>query len=241
MKIKTKGLVLKINDTAASDKLLILLCENIGRINVFFKGFKSNGKKGSVPDLFCYGEFVLFLSQNSNYTLESFTPIEPFYNIREDILSLSAAAYFSNVLMYVTASDSEYTNLYLSLGLNSLFLLTRKDDILKIKSAFELKIMQYLGFCPSLEGKTGENKTYFCIEDGSIHPNIINNSLLITPSALKAVIHILEKKPNKIFSFNIDKSDMKNLYQISQNYFIYHIERNFNSLDMLNKLLENEN
>ena len=88
--IKIKGTIIKITDTPGKDKLIRILSP-VGLVSAFITLKKNAGKKSFTVDVFTYGEFILFETDKGNFLVNSFTPEDYFYNLRTDIVALSAS------------------------------------------------------------------------------------------------------------------------------------------------------
>lgn len=241
MTIKTKGVILKISETVHENRLLFILTEDRGRIQVFDNRYRSGGKKRSALDLYTYCEFVLYENQ-SKYTFNSASVLENFFELRKNLAAASLAGYFSQLCLFSTQDASSFQSELCSLMLNSLYLLCRDaQHIHKIKTVFEWKTAHYLGFTPSLEGCTHlsfDESVLLSLEDGGLYCSQCvptqKNAPAFTVSAaqVKAIAYILEQSPGKAFSFRLGESSMLELGRISEEYLQYHCAQRFSALEL---------
>lgn len=230
--IKIKGIILKISDTPGKDKLLHILTDS-SFITAFMTPKRSAGKKSYTVDLFTYGEFVLYITDGGNSLVNSITPIETFYGLRNDIVSLSGAGYFSELAKYVSADADCDFSLLLQLLLEALRLLSDGADIKAVKPVFELKCAQLLGFTPCLEAEKKSGTYYFGLEDGRLYASGEHGGIMMPRSAVYNIYKVLSSDPQKAFSCMSDGVD-EIVYSAAQQYIIYHTERDFSSLRFLN-------
>lgn len=233
---KTKGIILKINDTPSKDKLVYILCSD-GLIKAFMTPKRSAGKKSYTVDIFSYGEIVLYQTDSGNYLVNSITPEEFFYGIRNDIASLYAAGYFAALSIHISQdADSDSVQL-LKLLYKSLMLLSSDQNVKKIKSAFEIKAVQLLGFTPCLEADKKSVEYYFDLDDGRLYHQHKQNCIYVPRSVVAVMYNIINSDALDVFDFELSEQEIDIFYNISQQYIIYHTERNFDTLNYLNGVI----
>ena len=228
--VKLNGIILKITDTPGKDKLLIILTKS-GLVSAFMTFKKSAGKKSYTVDVFSYGEFVLFETDKSNYLVNSFTPTEYFYNLRNDIVTLSAAAYFSSLaLNYASEPDIKISELF-DLVFFAIKKLSEGTDLLIVKPIFEFKLCQLIGIEPCLEAQTKSQNYYFALDDGRLYISEYKNSIYLPRNSVLSVYKILNAKSIDVFDLIISVDD--HLYKIAESYILYHSEHSLDSLEFL--------
>lgn len=232
--IKTMGLILKMSDTPSKDKLLKILTP-AGLISAFLKIKRTAGKTSYIADLFTYGEFVFFNTDKGNYLVNSFTPEEHFYNLREDITRFAAAGYFCSFAnAYSLQPDINYDDA-LQLMLNSLTALANGNDVKTVKSIFELKSCQLLGVEPCLEAENKSNEYYFDLQDGRLYNYEIKYGYYIKRQAVLSMYNILRAPLDTVFDVEIFEPDL--IYPLTESYLLYHLERVPDSLEFLKGVL----
>ena len=232
--IKTMGLILKMSDTPSKDKLLKILTPS-GLISAFMKIKRTAGKTSYIADLFTYGEFVLFNTDKGNYLVNSFTPEEHFYSIREDITRFAAAGYFCSFAnVYSEQPDINYSDA-LKLMLASLYSLTSDKDVKTIKSIFELKSCQLLGVEPCLEAEQKAVEYHFDLQDGRLYNYEIKNGYYVTRQAVLSMYNVLRASVETAFDMEFYQPEY--IYSITENYLLYQIEKVPDSLEFLKGVL----
>jgi len=150
--IKTKGIVLKEINVGEADKILTIFSKSKGKISGSAKGARRpKSRLIAGTQLFCYSEFVLFKGKDM-YSVNSCDVIEPFYEIREDLVKLTYAAHINEIVMD-NVQEEQPSGKVLQLFLNSLYMLAKTDkspDL--IARVFEIKLMSILGYTPSVMG-----------------------------------------------------------------------------------------
>lgn len=234
--IKKNGIILKISDTPGKDKLLQILTGD-GIVSAFMTPKRSGGKKSFIFDVFTFGEFIIYVTDKGNSLVNSVNPFECFYGLRDDIVTLSAAAYFSELVRYAaTDCDCDFQSL-LALFLKALRLLSDGAGVKSVKPVFEFKIAQMLGFAPCLEAEEKSAKYYFDIDDGRLYINEVKNGFPLSRNAVYLIYKILNSDTETAFSYMHDNNELDAVFSIAEQYILYHTEREFSSLKFLNGVI----
>ncbi len=247
MYLTVNGLVLREARYKEAHKMLTILTEKDGKISVSARNaLKKNSKLAAISQTLCYGEFTLFGKQNQ-MTVNEGNPIEQFLGLRNDIEKLALATYFAEILDIVSDEDAPNPEV-LSLGLNSLFALSRGlYENAHIKAVFELRIMCLSGYTPFLEHcseceKQCENEMMlFSLNGGNLHctncpSGSYGVSLPVCPPTLEAMRFIVSAHPKKVFSFLTEGDATKRLSGVCEAYVAAQLERSFNTLDYYKKI-----
>lgn len=258
MTFATDGLITRVHEVGASDKLVNIITPDRGRIGVMVKGGRSpNSKLTPISQLFTYGNFEIY-EKNSMYWLRAGSITETFYELSRDIVKVSLATYLCDVANELTDEDEECGEL-LRLLLNALFLVGKGDRSLEIvKSAFEMRSVAISGYLPELFGCAYCHET--CAE--LMYLDVMGGKLICTdcqskrgkkplevskefdyvpeagilcgmsPSTLAALRYIVSTHEKKVFSFDLkDANDLHDLSRTTEAYLLNHLGRGFDSLD----------
>lgn len=258
---KVNGLVIFDREIGENDKLLTVLCEKYGKIFVIAKGVKSmKNRNMCCSHIFSYARFVIRKKGNYYYLVDS-DLIENFFSVRNDILKLSLASYFCDVINHI-AQEGVNEDQLLRLALNSIFALsTDKYELEHIRAAFQLRVVAEIGMSPDVFscsncGKTEDVFGHLDLIDGVVVCNDcvgkISYSLeenpfaerglqkpiaTVNPSIIEAVKYITGSDIKKFLSFSLDLSDYNLLYDLSERFLINQLERSFYSLDFYKSLM----
>lgn len=230
MTCKVKGILLRVGQTVHEERALTILTERQGCITVYAKP----GRKKTQYDQFYYGEWILYETAGGNYLLNSFSLEEPFHELKEQVENTFLAGYFAQIVLFFNKGESQETGVLLSLLLNSLYLLGKGKPPLLVKSVFELKTMQLMGYCPTL-ASCGHEGSLFALEDGSIlctSCGLSAKAVPITGSVMAAVTHILNNPTVKAFGFTVPEVELTRLSQLSEAFLLYHLELRASALEM---------
>ena len=265
MQFATNGIVTRVYDVGASDKMLNIITGDRGRIGVMVKGGRSpSSKLRAISQLYTYAN--LEISQKGNiYWLRSGSVINPFYELSEDIVRMSLASYLCEMANELTDEGVEDDSI-MRLLLNSLHLICQgKKDLRIIKAVFEMRAAAISGYCPELSycaycrepfadftyldimggklictdclSKKGDKK----IEISKEFEYMPEASILrgLSPSALAALRYIVSAPDGKIFSFELkDDRETEELASATESYILNHLERSFDSLAFYKQVIK---
>ncbi len=227
---KVKGILLRMGQTVHDEKVLTVLTEQMGCISVFAKA----SRKKTQYDQFYYGEWVLYETAGGNYLLNSFSLEEPFHGLKERMEDTFLAGYFAQLVLHFCKGEPRDTGVLLSLLLNGLYLLGKGRAPLLIKSVFELKTMQLMGYCPNL-APCPHPGGHFALEDGSILCDtcaLPHKTVPVSGTVLAALTHILNNAPAKAYSFSIPDGELLGLSKLTEAFLFYHLELRSSALEM---------
>jgi len=229
--VKARGLVLKEYEAGESDKRLLVLCKEHGRMMIYARGArKPKSKFMAAAQVFTYADFVLAAGRGF-YSLAQAEVIESFYGLRTDYDTLAAAHLIAEVcektLLEAIACDD-----LLKLALRAFLYLSKPSvDLppLQVTGVFFLRFFVYYGLAPETDACTacGEivERDAFFSADGLVcricHPSY---SIKLSPAAVYAVKHIIHSDLSKSFIFSAHSGVIKELWLISTLIWDYHFE-----------------
>ncbi|MCT4543553.1 MAG: DNA repair protein RecO [Vallitalea sp.] len=240
--IKTKGIVVSEMPIGESDKRIVLITKDKGKITVFARGArKTNSKFLAGSQIFSYGEYILYKGKSSSYNLQQVELIESFHSIRRDINVLVYGLYILEFCQY-TIEENAPNNALMKLMLKTLQVLVKGiidyDLIMRI---FELKAMSYIGYTPNVIkcgncGLEDDNYNFSTILGGIVCTTCSNhqkNIIKISNSTIFTMRYILSTPINKLYSFNVESNILQELKIITNQFIEYHLNHKFKSLDFL--------
>lgn len=132
-----------------ADSLLTLYSRERGKINAIAKGVRKlkSTKRGGVQ-LFTHGNFLLYEGKNL-HTVTQCEPINSFAPLREDLLKMSYANYVSELVDGFTVEEEGNDEVF-GLIISTFFLLNAFDEAEMTIRAFEIRLMNILGYSPQL-------------------------------------------------------------------------------------------
>ena len=246
MLITTEGFILKNRKFGETDSILTIFTRKAGKITAIAKGArrpKSNLLAGIQP--FCYSEFVLYKGKNM-YTVSQCEAKEIFYPLREDLKRLSYASYLVELVEAVTTEGQTNHRLFNLFG-KTLFLLKKSDiEINPIVRAFEIKLMNYLGYKPQLmscvncDSKETTAWKFSATEGGLLCSSCYSADLFamkISNTAVKLAIFLLMKDITEVQKLKISDHLNEELKKILKQYILTHTNKyDYKSLEVAEKL-----
>jgi DNA repair protein RecO (recombination protein O) len=256
------GLVIREINVGENDKLLTLLTPEKGRVSVMAKGSRSlKSQVLSTAQLYTYGNYEIY-EKNDYKWLRAGSVIEGFYGLRNDIDSISLAAYLADIAWELSGEDIPSVEM-LRMTLNSFYCLankTKPEEI--VKGVYELRSAGFSGFMPDISGckyckKGMAERFYLDVMNGAIicsdcilrksskerlEENYLSGEertvlLPMSASVLTAVRYALYALPERMFAFNLDGKEEINMFsRVAEEYLLHHLERGFNSLDFYKSL-----
>lgn len=241
-----KGLVLQSADYRETSRMLTVLTDRAGKLSVGANGARrKNSRIAPACQPFAFSEMVLRESRG-RYYLNEVSVIDTFAGLANDLKTFALGSYFLDLLNTVCQEGEEAPDV-LSLGLNALWLLCEgKKPTEIIKSAFELRLMSLLGYCPDLEGcsvcgKAEPDEPVLDLQGGTLYCKACSSCEVIKPytiseSVLKAMRYIIASKSEKVFSFTLSDRQTNRLSSASERYVTEQLERHFSTLDYYKQL-----
>ncbi len=224
-----RGIIIKQANYGDAHRMLWIFTETDGIIKAVRYGIR--GKKTSNAaafQLFSYGDFKLRPSRGEIMTAVSADVSDGFYPISEDIKKLALASYLSDIT-YTLLGEANPDKRVLALFLNAVYALSYRDeDMTKLKSVYELKLMSVGGYMPKLD-TAGE---YFRLASGTLVSREEHRAGDIkTDGALLAVMrYITACDDRRMLSFSVDGDIINRLNEITEKYLSLHCDTEFKSL-----------
>ena len=238
MPIATTGLVLRQVKLGEADQILTLLTPDLGVISASAKGsLRLKNKLFSACGHFSYSEFVLTSGRSHYFVDDASSTVE----------GLALASYMAEVAAELSPAPPE-AEAQLRLLLNCLYMICeKKRPWRQLKAIYELRALCLAGYMPdvlacSACGKYDGGSFYFSPAEGRLlcaacadrerHlPNL-------DPGALYALRHICLSEDNKLFSFSLADTSLKNLSGVCEQYLLTHLEHGLKTLDFLKTVVE---
>lgn len=242
--IKLRAIVLKEMNKGESNKQIIVLTKEHGKMLLSARGAKNTKSKFLAgTQIFSYCDFFV-IEKKGYYYISEIDLIENFYNIRLDIQKLSYSIYFLD-LIEKTAFNGMECDEILELLLRTLFFLSKKDYNINLAARiFELKYLQFSGYM--LETKQciscGEivEINYFTINGGGLLCQECKNKAIdaisISAGALKAIEFVIYSDIKNIFQFQVSDSVLKELKIICDKCIKNYINLKFETLEFAESL-----
>lgn len=240
--IKTKGVIIKEINIGEADKIVTIFSKNKGKISGAAKGARrTKSRLIAGAQLFCYSEFVLFKGKDM-YSINSCDVIEPFYEIRNDLVKLTYAAHINEIIID-NVQEEQPSSRVLQLFLNSLYMLAKTDKPPEqITRVFEIRLMAILGYAPSVMGciKCGKEDfkdfSFSFKHCGFLCKQCISDdryALNLSEGAARAIHYIIYSNMKNIFNFEVSNKILLELGKVSKRYMKDRLDKEYSKLDFL--------
>ena len=245
--LKTRGIVIREVSTGEADKIITIFSRNRGQLSALVRGGKRpKSKLAAASQVMCYGEYVLY-SGMELFTVNRCDVIEPFYEIRNDMVKLTYAAHFMDIVLEIVQENSPAPKL-LQLLLNSLHMLAKTEKQPELISRiFELRTLVTAGYSPHVRqcmncGQEAEKFYSFSFEKCGFLCDTEEClawdrlSIMLSPGASRAIQHIVHARMEELFSFNLSQEVLGELELIIKKYLRQQMDRDFTKLDFLKSI-----
>lgn len=245
--IRTKAIVLHEMPIKESDKRLILLTKELGKVTVFVRGArKPNSPFLAASQVFAYSEFLLYEGKrdSQSYQVTSADLIEPFHGLRHDIEQLTYALHLLELSEFI-CQESEPNHELMKLILKTLAVMERQMmDVRLACHIFELKALSTIGLKPWVENCVICHElpiiAYFSSEEGGLlcqtHRVMDLEAKCISQATLYAMQFVLHTELNKLFSFTLETSVLNEFEGVMEAFLKKTLHKQFKALTFLKGL-----
>ena len=254
-------LILRTVKRGENDCLVTGLCKD-GRIHLMTKGASSiRRREPASTEPFTWSNMEIY-DKNGFKWIKSATALNSFAGIRYDMDKLFLSAYIADVA-YELSDEGEPAGEILPLVLNTLHTLATcaREDVARVKAAFEIRAACIAGFAPDLTTCTrchahvggdayldvmnGALVCRACFEraqtllpipqmDGSEERRLL---LPLDASSLAALAFVVGADAKRVFAFRVsDTASLTRFGSAAECYLLNHLERGFESLENYKKL-----
>lgn len=151
MTVEDLAIVLRSKPFKERDLLVTFLTEKHGRITGIAKGAIHSRRFGGSLDLFSCSAIRYKESQSSELVrIEEANGRRDFLKIRERLENISAAGYFTDLVLRLTEEKQSSREIFLLLA-HYFYLLEDHPATFEIVRSFEVKLLERLGYAPNLE------------------------------------------------------------------------------------------
>ena len=239
-----RGIIIKQADYGDAHRMLWIFTETDGIIKAVRYGVR--GKKTSNAaafQMFSYGDFKLRQSHGDIMTATSSDIIDGFYPVSEDIKKLSLLSYLAEVT-YAILGEANPDRRILALLLNAVYAAAyRNEDLIKLKSVYELKLMSIGGYLPKLDacGECGNDGEYFSIDRGTLvcRQHHRAGDIKVEKPLLALMRYVAYCNDKKMLSFSVADNDVLMAFNsITEKYVSVHCDKEFKSLNYFYSICE---
>ena len=242
--VVTTGMVLSATPIGEYDRRVVILTKEYGKIAAFARGARRpNSSLVGVTSPFTFGKFTLYQGRSS-YTLQGAEVDNYFDELRTDITGAYYGLYFLEFASFCTREGNDEREV-LKLLYQSLKALTNEHIPDKlIRCVFEFKMYYITGIGPEVRNclicGSKEGKLYFSPVKGGIICDEckagIPDKIPLLQSTLYTLQYIQGSSIQRLYTFTVKDEVLKQLQCISDRYRQIHIDKEFNSLEILETL-----
>ncbi|MCL2404137.1 MAG: DNA repair protein RecO [Defluviitaleaceae bacterium] len=227
--IKARGLVLREYEAGESDKRLLLLCKEHGRMMIYARGArKPKSKFMAAAQLFTYADFVITVGRGF-HALAQAQIIENFYGLRTDYDRLTAAHLLAEVCEKTLLENIACDDL-LRLALRALSHLSKPLlPPLHVIGVFFMRFYAYYGFAPEVDtcvtcGSDVESGAFFSSEGLVCAVHKPGYGIPFSRGAVYALRHIMGSDLAVAFRFKAHDDVLQELWQSARMLWRFHFE-----------------
>lgn len=241
MKIESlEGIILSETNYSESSKILNVLTKEHGLIGVLSKGCRNvKSKLRGVSRKLLLGTLHIYYRPNGLSTLIGIDIINSF---SKSIMDLEKISYASMILdlTYQVIRQTEDENIY-DLLKNTLIKLDEGLDPMPLSNIFELKLLDFLGVSPSLDGcsECGNNTDIVTISSyrgGYLCRSCYQNAPIVSEETIKTIRMYYYVDIKSIKKLNIKKEVSKEINQFLDDYYERYTGLYIKSKDFLKRI-----
>lgn len=239
------GMVIKASDVGDYDKRLVILTKERGKIVAFARGAR-RPKSGlvSVTRLFAFGEFSLYEGKDA-YNVQKVDISNYFTEISNDIETMCYGSYFLEFADFFTTEGIDCTDFLNLIYVSLKALINSKIPNELIRYIFELKMLVINGEYPEVFQCMyckNELTEYFSVKKGgTVCKKCVDktiDAIHISTSTIYAFQFIITSKIEKLYTFVVNQEVLEELRVVMKRYINVYVEKQFNSLEILNTILK---
>lgn len=237
-KFNADGLVIRVQTTGETTRIITVLTAEHGVIRAFAKGARgAKSRLQSATALFAFCRFS-FVRSKESYIVSEADIKEVFFDLRNSLEALSLAQYFCDAASKTIPEDGTGEE-FLRLLLNSLhFLCKDSKDRRQLKAIFELRLAVLSGYMPALIacencGAFESDVMFFDPLRGRLLcDNCTKTDGIALPlSVVSAMRHIVFAPFDRLFSFTLSEPLLQALEDCAEGYFLSVTQQKYKTLD----------
>ena len=248
LKFTTDGLIIKETNVGESDRAVVALTRDKGKVSAFVSGARKPKSKNAAATARLSFSSLTFNRTKDTYRITESEAIEVFFGLRTDIQKLSLAQYICELCQVLVPFEVEGED-FLRLALNSLhFIAEGKMDIYAVKALTELRMMVIAGFMPDLVGcrNCGTDRgfpMFLDINGGDMLCNdckasaaVQGNFAVLDRTTFAAMRHIAYSDFKRLYSFSLPPQNARYLSFVTERYLSAQTDHRFKTLDFFHSL-----
>ena len=221
--VKTEGIIIGETNYSESSKILKVFTKDYGVISIMSKGCRNlKSKLRGVSSKMVYANFQFHYKKNGISTLISADIINTLRNILIDIERISYVSYLIDLTeqVYKNSNEKEIYSIFIA----TILKINEKYDYEALTSIYELKLLDYLGIRPNVDGCgiCGNTKNIITIstsDGGYICKNCYRNGKIYSNKTIQLVRMFIYLDINQITKLDIKTETKKELNEFITEYY----------------------
>lgn len=220
---KIEGIIISERAYSETSKIISILTKEYGIISCIAKGSRTlKSDLRSVTDKMAYGLFHMHYKAEKLSTLVSVDVINPFRNIKKDIVKISYASFILELAEQVM-KQNQSEEIY-QLLISTLKKIDADFDPLVLTNILELKYLEYLGVMPIIDacsvcGRRTSIATLSSDRGGYVCNHCLAGEKIVSEKAIKLVRMFYYVNIDKISNLDINESVKKEINSFLENYY----------------------
>lgn len=243
---KTEALVLNRRDFRETSLIANFYTRDFGKLSGVLKGIRKDPRKfASNLEPFSHNEIVFYRSRTSSLHLVSQCDAKDnFSALRQDIQRIALANLMMELLDAVMAPE-DHNEAIFDLGLTGLRELALANNPEKIMQIFKIKVLSLSGFkphfdsCVSCNSKIYTQSKFSLMRGGLLCPACFHKDLKSRPifrGTIATILYIEKNDFRSNLTLGMNYEVKKELGLILDAFLNFHLEREFKSQKVLNKI-----
>lgn len=247
---RVTGMVLSVSPISEYDKRIVLLTKEYGKISAFARGArKQNSPLLACTEPFTFGEFSVFRGHNS-FNINAVASPNYFSELRNDLESIYYAYYFCEMADYFTSENVDGTEVMKLLyqSFRALQLSSIKKEL--VRYIVELKMLTINGEAPRVfscvKCEKKEHLHFFVIEEQGVYCDSCKmevkkstsnkkRGIVISETTVYTLQRIISTQSKSLFTFMVSDAILSELQVVMKEYFKNRTDKQFRSLEMIEK------
>ena len=243
--VKTKGVIIKVQDYKENDKLLWMYTEELGKVTCIAKGAKrSKSQLLSVTLPLCFGEYLLFKGKNL-YNLQEGKIINYFQGLLNNLEKLTYSSYLCELIDICVENDEVNSALFKEFMICLYLLSTDALDYELLVRAFELRLLEATGYnleldrCCICKKKISVADYISLSHYGGVCDECNKEyGFFISKPAYNALRFLKNTSMDKVYRLNVNDEIKKQMERVITNIIANNYSKRPKSLEMLSYIKE---
>lgn len=243
--VKTKGVIIKVQDYKENDKLLWMYTEELGKVTCIAKGAKrSKSQLLSVTLSLCFGEYLLFKGKNL-YNLQEGKIINSFQGLLNNLEKLTYSSYLCELIDICVENDEVNSALFKEFMICLYLLSTDALDYELLVRAFELRLLEATGYnleldrCCICKKKISVADYISLSHYGGVCDECNKEyGFFISKPAYNALRFLKNTSMDKVYRLNVNDEIKKQMERVITNIIANNYSKRPKSLEMLSYIKE---